>query len=87
MHTKAFSFDQQAHIESVLPYAVLTTYAMLPGAHVGKNKHKEKKSYPINSRMLGLNFPQDQLKQTMNLKKKINLPFDSIGHVQQIVQP
>lgn len=30
------------------------------------------------------NIPQLNLR---DLNKKINLPFDSIGHVQQIVQP
>lgn len=29
MHTKALVFDHQPHIEPVLPYAALTTYAML----------------------------------------------------------
>lgn len=89
MHVCLFVKERltQAHkslflwIKSRLPYAALTTYATLPRAHAGKNKQKEKKKHPINSLMLGLNSPQDQLKH------QIYLPFDSVGHVQQIVQP
>lgn len=75
MHTKAFSFDQQPRFESVLLYAVLTTYAMLPRAHGGKNKQGKKKRYPINSLMFGLVLPQDQLKQTMEYKEENQFTF------------
>lgn len=75
MHTKAFSFDQQPHIRSVLPYAVLNTYAMLPRAHAGKNKHKKKERYLIISLMLGLNFPQAQLWQAMKSKNENQFTF------------
>lgn len=32
-------------------------------------------------------FSSRSIKADYEIKKKINLPFDSIGHVQQIVQP
>lgn len=76
------------HIESVLPYAVFTTYAMLPRAHAGKNKPERKKMSPINSPHGRSEYPSASIKTEGNLKKgKINLPFDTVGHVKKIVQP
>lgn len=72
MHTKAFFFDQQPHIESVLPYAVLTTYAMLPRAYTGKNKCEEKK-YLINS--LGFKFPSGPVQADKERKKENQFTF------------